>query len=81
MTILDSRTFQTQIPSAPLWLGLAGVLPFVWGASKRLERRARPAGRRLAWHRLCWPRPTADLWRGDLIVHVRGSVGLRLQSG
>ena len=32
MTILDSRTFQTQIPSAPLWLGLAGVLPFVWGA-------------------------------------------------
>jgi len=32
MTILDSRAFQTQIPSAPLWLGLAGVLPFVWGA-------------------------------------------------
>ena len=32
MTLLDSRAFQTQIPSAPLWLGLAGVLPFVWGA-------------------------------------------------
>ncbi|WP_347823662.1 DUF3429 domain-containing protein [uncultured Planktomarina sp.] len=32
MNILESRAFQTQIPSAPRWLGLAGVLPFVWGA-------------------------------------------------
>ena len=32
MKFLGSRTFRTQIPTVPLWLGLAGVLPFVWGA-------------------------------------------------
>ena len=32
MMRLNIRAFQTQIPTAPLWLGLAGVLPFFWGA-------------------------------------------------
>ena len=32
MTFFNNRAFQTQIPTAPLWLGLAGVLPFVWGS-------------------------------------------------
>jgi len=30
MMRLTIRAFQTQIPTAPLWLGLAGVLPFFW---------------------------------------------------
>ena len=32
MNFLNSRAIRTQIPTAPLWLGLAGVLPFLWGA-------------------------------------------------
>ena len=32
MMRLNIRAIQTQIPTAPLWLGLAGVLPFFWGA-------------------------------------------------
>jgi len=31
MNFFDISSFKTQIPTAPLWLGLAGVLPFVWG--------------------------------------------------
>ena len=31
MNFFDISSFKTQIPTAPLWLGLAGVLPFIWG--------------------------------------------------
>lgn len=50
------------------------------GRHKRLERGSCPADSRLARHRLCWARPTTDIWRGDLIVYVRSPVGLRMQS-
>ena len=32
MKFVNNSAFQTQIPTSPLWLGLAGVLPFVWGS-------------------------------------------------
>jgi hypothetical protein len=78
MNFLNSRAIRTQIPTAPLWLGLAGVLPFLWGAISAWNTDiSRPiAG--LARPRFFGARSTADLWRGDLIVYVRGALGVRV---
>ena len=33
----DTRDYPPSIPPAALWLGLAGVIPFVWGAATELS--------------------------------------------
>ena len=40
----DTRDVDVPIPPAALWLGLAGVLPFVWGAATEISPAIHAAG-------------------------------------